>query len=105
MSLNRTALDEIRAEMARQQLAQGDLAALLGWTQPRVSRRLSGRVPLTLDDLAAIVTALSARAGRALPLGQFLQPRNGGETNHDQAAGEDTTPPAAQINPPGLAGR
>ena len=45
---------EIRAELARQRRTQTDLAAELGLSQPSVSQRLSGQVPMTVDEVARI---------------------------------------------------
>jgi transcriptional regulator with XRE-family HTH domain len=52
--LNDAAASEIRAEMARQHRCVGKLAKALGVTHKTVANRLSGRVPLSLDDLYAI---------------------------------------------------
>lgn len=54
----RVTVREIRAEMARYQLTQHALAKRLGWTQPYLSRRLMGHVPLSLDDVEAIAAEL-----------------------------------------------
>lgn len=56
--LSRTATEEIRAEMARQRISQHTLAEQLGWTQGYLSRRLTGEVSLSLDDVDAIAAAL-----------------------------------------------
>lgn len=49
---------EVRAEMARQGMTQEALGALIGWDQRRVSRRLTGEVPLDVTELTAIADAL-----------------------------------------------
>jgi len=64
--LARTATDEIRAEMARQRLSQMQLAERCKRSQPWLSRRLAGEVPLTLDDLDVIAVALGVPAIRLL---------------------------------------
>jgi transcriptional regulator with XRE-family HTH domain len=57
-SLNQIAAGEIRAEMARQGLTQRELAARLGWNRMSLSRRLSGGMPLSLDDIEGIAAEL-----------------------------------------------
>lgn len=42
----------IRAELARTSRRQSDLAAALKLGEPALSRRLAGKVPWTLDELA-----------------------------------------------------
>lgn len=56
--LSQTVTQEIRAEMTRQRLTQQALAEQLGWSQPYLSRRLSGQVALTFDDADEISVAL-----------------------------------------------
>lgn len=56
--LSQTVTEEIRAEMARQRLSQRELADRLEWTQGYLSRRLTGDVPLTLDDADRITRCL-----------------------------------------------
>ena len=58
MSLSERVAAEIRAEMGRQRRTGHSLAAQLGWSDMYLSRRLSGRGPLNLDDVEAIATAL-----------------------------------------------
>ena len=64
-SFNDLVSDEVRAEMARQRIGQHKLAAACGWTQAYLSRRLTGRVPFSTDDLQLISAAL------AVPLTQI----------------------------------
>lgn len=62
MSLSQTshrAAAEVRAEMARQGCTQAALAARINRDQHFISRRLSGKVPFTVDELARIAEALS----------------------------------------------
>lgn len=49
---------EIRAEMARRDISQFELATRIGWRQQKLSRRMSGRVPITINDLETIAEAL-----------------------------------------------
>lgn len=56
----------IRAEMARYQIEQADIAQSLNMTQQAVSRRLTGLVPLTVDDITLIAAAIGCPVGRLL---------------------------------------
>lgn len=67
-TLNETTRREIRAEMGRQALTQRDLAIRLGWTRMYLSRRLTGPMALSLDDLEAIAGQLS------VPVLQLVHP-------------------------------
>lgn len=58
---------EIRAEMARQRITQTALAERLGWVQQRLSRRLTGEVPMRLDELQQIADALRAPVTQFFP--------------------------------------
>lgn len=44
--------------MARQRLTQSDLAKALGWTQVALSRRLTGAVALSTDEIEHIAEVL-----------------------------------------------
>lgn len=57
-SLNDRVAAEVRAELGRQQLSVNELARRLGMSQPYLSRRMTGAVPLDLQDLEAIATEL-----------------------------------------------
>lgn len=48
----------VRAEMARQGLTQEELAIELGWTQRRVSYRLTADHPIDATELEQIAAAL-----------------------------------------------
>lgn len=48
----------VRAEMARQRISQVKLAETLCVSQPAISRRLSGRVALNVEELARIADIL-----------------------------------------------
>lgn len=59
--MNQTTTDllaEVRAEMARQRITVGGLAEKVGMTIDQVSRRLSGRVDLTVPEALTIADAL-----------------------------------------------
>lgn len=60
-------LEEIRVAMARQRLSQTDLATRLSEGQPWVSRRLSGRTPLTVDDVERVAGALRVDVAELIP--------------------------------------
>ncbi len=49
---------QIREEMKRKALVQRDLAGILGWSQSRVAKVLTGRVVLSLDDLSSLCFGL-----------------------------------------------
>lgn len=44
----------LREEMGRKKLSQQDLADLIQWTQSRVAQKLTGRTPITLEELSAL---------------------------------------------------
>lgn len=54
----RRVAEKVRAEVRRKGLTQCYLAQQLGTSQPFISRRLSGRVPFDVDDLAKIAELL-----------------------------------------------
>lgn len=54
------------AYLAEKHISQRKLAVRLGWTQPRVHRRLSGDTPISIDDLQSIANALDE------PMDRFL---------------------------------
>lgn len=57
----------VRAEMARQQCTQIRLAEKLSKTQAYVSRRLTGQVPFTVDEIYEIAEALNVPMRDLLP--------------------------------------
>ena len=48
----------IREEMARRNLSQRDIAARLKWNESRVSKLMSGRTDLTVNDLEGLCSAI-----------------------------------------------
>ncbi|WP_066586247.1 helix-turn-helix domain-containing protein [Cellulomonas timonensis] len=73
----------LRAECARRSVGQSALALHLGLSQPAVSRRLRGDVPLTVPELAAVAELLgmspedllaAARTSPVAPLPEPSQP-------------------------------
>ena len=64
---------EVRAHLARQRLSGRQAAIRLGWTQPYMSRRLTGEIPFDVADLEAIADLLG------IPATAFFQrPRHTG---------------------------
>ena len=55
--------DNIRAEMARRRISQQALAEALGVTQQAVSQKLSGRRPLTDQEITVAARLLDVPAG------------------------------------------
>lgn len=66
-TLSQAVLAEIRAEMGRQQKSGRAVADAMGVTHIYLSRRLTGKVPLSLADLDRIAAVLSAPAAQFLP--------------------------------------
>jgi transcriptional regulator with XRE-family HTH domain len=60
LSYSETLPREIKAEMTRQDLSQMRLADRIGWSQGKLSKRLTGHVTLDLEDLEKIASALGA---------------------------------------------
>lgn len=48
----------LREEMARLKRGQQDIADLVQWTQSRVAQKLTGRTPITLEELDALAFAV-----------------------------------------------
>lgn len=65
-SLTQRVATEVRAEVARQNVTQYDLAEVLGVAQPSISRRLAGKHPFDTDEL----DKLAAYFG--VPVDRFL---------------------------------
>jgi transcriptional regulator with XRE-family HTH domain len=58
LSYNDRVSAEVRAELGRQQLTQGQLAIRLHWSRMMLHRRLSGVTPWSTDDLEQIARVL-----------------------------------------------
>lgn len=56
----------VRAEMARAQITQQEMAAILGVTQSMVSKRLLGKQPFRLDEIEKIAAALGVHPATLL---------------------------------------
>lgn len=59
---------EIKAELGRNDQTQRDLARALGWTEAKLSRRLSGSVPWALEEVELIASVLD------VPRSQLIDP-------------------------------
>lgn len=58
---------EIRGEMGRQGITQEILAARLGWTQRKISYRLTADHPIDAAELEAVAQALGVDVTQLLP--------------------------------------
>lgn len=56
----------VRAEAARRRLTQTALAGKLGISQEALSRRLTGRVPISVDELVDYASALGVSPSELL---------------------------------------
>jgi transcriptional regulator with XRE-family HTH domain len=63
---------EVRAWLARRKRSARSVALELGWTEPYLSRRLTGGVPFNVIDLAAIAGVLE------IPMSVFFDIPSGG---------------------------
>lgn len=57
---------EVRAEVARQQLTHRELGERLGLSQPQVTKRLNGVIPMDTTELDRIAAALGVPVDRFL---------------------------------------
>jgi transcriptional regulator with XRE-family HTH domain len=57
----------VRAELARRRMSGSQAAERLGWTQPYISRRLTGRIPFDIEDLAQLSGLLGVEIIDFLP--------------------------------------
>lgn len=58
----------VRAELARANLSQTDLAEGLHTTQQAISRRMSGKVPFDTDEIEAIAAFLGVPVSALVPI-------------------------------------
>lgn len=56
----------LQIEMRRQDVSGVELARRVGMTQPSMSRRLRGRIPITLDEIEQFAEALEVPVERLL---------------------------------------
>ncbi len=55
---NEIVAGEVRAEMARQKRSQDNLATELGWTQAFLSRRLTGKLAFSTNEIEQMASVL-----------------------------------------------
>ncbi|MDG4796172.1 helix-turn-helix transcriptional regulator [Micromonospora sp. WMMD1082] len=67
VTLSQAVAAEIRAEMGRQQKSGRAVAEAMGVSHIYLSRRLTGKVSLTLADLEKVAAALGVPASTFLP--------------------------------------
>lgn len=60
------AADVIRVELARKRANQGQLAELLGLSQPAIHRRMSGKVPWRISELTQVAEYLGVTVSALL---------------------------------------
>jgi transcriptional regulator with XRE-family HTH domain len=68
-TLNSAIATEVRVTLARANITQEVLARQCGWTPSSFSRRMTGEIPFSTDDIDAIAKALGIERD------QLLQPR------------------------------
>lgn len=61
---------QVRAELARARISGSALARATGKSQSYWARRLSGRVPLDVDDLEVVAAVVGVRITALLPTEQ-----------------------------------
>jgi transcriptional regulator with XRE-family HTH domain len=64
--LNDRTRRRIRDAMAAHKLSQQEVADMLKWTQSRVAQKLTGRTPITLDELEALAFAVGIQPTEAV---------------------------------------
>lgn len=57
---------EVRAEIARQQMTHSRLGELIGLSQPQITKRLNGVMPMDTAELEKIAAALGVPVDRFL---------------------------------------
>jgi len=70
---------EVKVWMARRRLTQAELGRAAGHDQTWVSKRLSGKVPMTVEDLLDLAYALDVRVA------DFLRVDDGASINYRSA--------------------
>lgn len=59
--------ERIHTVMWRERVSQADLASVIGVSQSTLSKKLRGKVPITVGELVAIAEALGVEPGDLLP--------------------------------------
>jgi transcriptional regulator with XRE-family HTH domain len=57
-NLNDRVRERLRVEKDRRKISERDIADLIGWNQSRVSQKLTGRTPITVEELGTLCFAL-----------------------------------------------
>ena len=70
LSYNESVTAEIRAELGRRRMSGRQLAAALGWSQQHLSRRMTGAVPWSTDEIEHAAEALG------VPLAELVSPNS-----------------------------
>lgn len=65
-AINMRTVSAVRAELARIRLTQSELARQLGYTKPRLWRRMTGRIPFTVSELKAIAAVIGCPPERLI---------------------------------------
>ena len=73
--------EEVRAAAARKQVSSARLAAAANVSTASMSRRMNGRYPFTVDELAIVASVLGVRVQDLLPAQRTAAPasRDGGQ--------------------------
>ena len=67
-TLNEAIITEVRGELARRDILHADFAKSCGWTPMYFSRRMTGQVPWSTDEIEIVAKHLD------LTLDHFLNP-------------------------------
>lgn len=73
--LSAVVAEEIRAQMGRQRITKAELSRRMGVSEVWIGRRLNGQMPIGLDDLERIATALGVAPADILPPRVAARPR------------------------------
>lgn len=57
-SLNEAIISEVRTTLARRKLTQAQLAKECGWVPQYLSRRMTGEIPWSTDEIETLATVL-----------------------------------------------
>lgn len=82
---------EVRAHLARRRLTGRGAARALGWKSDYIWRRLDGRTPLDVNDLAALAELLD------VPVTSFFESVPYGTTTESSGSGHDYGPLTSQF--------
>jgi transcriptional regulator with XRE-family HTH domain len=69
-AVNEEIRDRLRQTLAELEISAYELSRRCGWSQPYISRRMTGRTPWRAEDLALIADALN------VPITKLLTERN-----------------------------